>query len=187
VRYAAFGEGGYAQTETAIRALLAEAGARVGNMSHPTGAIVPSEQATPETYLGTARAQGWINGPLPGLHDYGPPPSGGLALNDFAYSGTWRIGEQPATAVSDAGVDVEFQAKDVYLVLSSAGERPRRVQVWLDGRPISSSQAGSDVRSGLLTVRRQRLYALVSLSGDERHHLRLRLDPGVAGYAFTFG
>src|SRR4029077_14724310 len=42
VRYAAFGEGDYAQTETAIRALLAEAGARVGGMSHPTGAIVPS-------------------------------------------------------------------------------------------------------------------------------------------------
>jgi cytochrome c biogenesis protein CcdA/thiol-disulfide isomerase/thioredoxin len=187
VRYAAFGEGDYSQTETAIRALLAEAGARVGNMSHPTGAIVPSEQATPETYLGTARAQGWINGPLPGLHDYGPPPSGGLALNEFAYSGTWKIAEQPATAAAGAGIDVEFQAKNVYLVLSSAGERPRRVQVWLDGHPISSSQAGSDVHSGLVTVRGQRLYALVSLSRDERHHLRLRFDPGVAGYAFTFG
>jgi cytochrome c biogenesis protein CcdA/thiol-disulfide isomerase/thioredoxin len=187
VRYAAFGEGDYSQTETAIRALLAEAGARVGNMSHPMGAVVPSEQATPETYLGLARAQGWINGPLPGLHDYGPPPSGELPLNDFAYSGSWKIAGQPATAVAGAGVDVEFQAKNVYLVLSSAGERPRGVQVWLDGRPISSSQAGSDVHSGLVTVRRQRLYALVSLSGDERHHLRLRFSPGISGYAFTFG
>jgi thiol-disulfide isomerase/thioredoxin len=187
VRYAAFGEGDYSQTETAIRALLAEAGARVGAMSRPTGAIVPSELATPETYLGSARAQGWINGPRPGLHDYGPPPSGELPLNDFAYSGSWKIAEQPATAGAGAGVDVEFQARNVYLVLSSPGERPRRVQVWLDGRPIAPSQAGSDVHGGLVTVRRQRLYALVSLPAVARHHLRLRFSPGVSGYAFTFG
>ncbi len=35
VRYAAFGEGDYDKTETAIRALLAEAGAPVGGKGHP--------------------------------------------------------------------------------------------------------------------------------------------------------
>jgi len=187
VRYATFGEGEYSQTETAIRALLAEAGARVGSTSRPTGVIVPSEQATPETYLGTARAQGWINGPKSGLHDYGSPPTGELSLNDFAYSGTWSIAAQPATAVSGAGVDVELQAKNVYLVLSSAGERPRQVHVLLDGLPISAGRAGSDVRAGAVTVRSQRLYTLVSLPRDERHHLALRFAPGVSAYAFTFG
>jgi cytochrome c biogenesis protein CcdA/thiol-disulfide isomerase/thioredoxin len=187
VRYATFGEGEYSQTETAIRALLAEAGARVGSTSRPTGVIVPSEQATPETYLGTARAQGWINGPKSGLHDYGSPPTGELSLNDFAYSGTWNIAAQPATAVSGAGVDVELQAKNVYLVLSSAGERPRQVHVLLDGLPISAGRAGSDVHAGAVTVRSQRLYTLVSLPRDERHHLALRFAPGVSGYAFTFG
>ena len=72
VRYAAFGEGDYGQTETAIRALLAESGAQVGAMSHPTDVVVPSEEATPETYLGTNRAQGCLNGPHAGTHDYGP-------------------------------------------------------------------------------------------------------------------
>jgi len=38
-----------------------------------------------------------------------------------------------------------------------------------------------------VTVRRQRLYSLVSLPGDERHRLALRFTPGVTGYAFTFG
>ncbi len=71
VRYATAGEGDYSQTETAIRALLAEAGASVGGMSHPTDVVTPSEVATPETYLGTNRAQGWRNGPSPALHDYG--------------------------------------------------------------------------------------------------------------------
>jgi len=187
VRYATFGEGDYAKTETAIRELLAEAGGDVGARSHPADVIVPSGQATPETYLGTERARGWIDAPKTGVHDYGPPPTGTLSLNDFAFSGTWKIAGQPATAVEDAGIDVEFQAKNVYLVLSSAGGSPRPVQVLLDGRPISTPQAGADVHAGVVSVRGQRLYTLVSLAHDERHRLSLRFAPGVSGYAFTFG
>jgi thiol-disulfide isomerase/thioredoxin len=190
VRYAAFGEGDYAKTETAIRALLAESGRRVGGRGHPTGVIVPSQEATPETYLGTARAQGFLTGPKSGLHDYGQSSPANLALNDFAYSGTWNISEQPALAVSSAhppGIDVEFQAKNVYLVLSSPGERPLPVRVLLDGRPIPVADAGADVHAGVVTVRRQRLYTLVSLPRNERHRLSLRFTPGLTGYAFTFG
>jgi cytochrome c biogenesis protein CcdA/thiol-disulfide isomerase/thioredoxin len=187
VRYATFGEGDYDKTETAIRALLAEAGHQVGGKSHPTGVIVPSEIATPETYMGTLRAEGWTNGPKTGTHDYGPPPSGALALNDFAYSGTWDITSQPAEAISDAGVDLEFKAKNAYLVLSSPGERPLPVQVLLDGHAISAADAGTDVHDGVVTVRRQRLYSLVSLPRDEEHRLSLRFADGVTGYDFTFG
>jgi cytochrome c biogenesis protein CcdA/thiol-disulfide isomerase/thioredoxin len=187
VRYATAGEGDYGQTETAIRALLAEAGANVGAMSHPTDVVMPSQQATPETYLGTDRAQGWINGPSPGLHDYGPAEHPKLELSDFAFSGTWKIGGQPAEAVANAGIEVEFQARHVYLVLSSPGERPNAVQVLLNGRPIPAALAGADVHDGVVTVRHQRLYALVSLPHDERGRLSLRLAPGVTGYAFTFG
>jgi cytochrome c biogenesis protein CcdA/thiol-disulfide isomerase/thioredoxin len=187
VRYATFGEGDYGQTETAIRALLAEAGSDVGGRSHPSDVIVPSRQATPETYLGTERAQGWINGPKTGLYDYGPPPSGALPLSRFAFSGRWQIAGQPATAVSGARIDVQFQAKHVYLVLSSADGRPRPVQVLLDGRPISAEQAGADVHAASVTVRGQRLYTLVSLPHAQRGQLSLRFAPGVSGYAFTFG
>jgi cytochrome c biogenesis protein CcdA/thiol-disulfide isomerase/thioredoxin len=187
VRYATFGEGDYDKTETAIRALLAESGAQVGGKSHPTGVVVPSELATPETYLGTARAAGWINGPKTGTHDYGPPPTGKLAVNDFAFSGTWNIASQPAEAVSGAGIDLEFDAKDVYLVLSSQDERPLPVQVLLDGHPIPAKDDGADVHDGVVTVRRQRLYSLVSLTRDESHRLSLRFADGVTGYAFTFG
>jgi hypothetical protein len=187
VRYATAGEGDYSQTETAIRALLAEAGASVGAMAHPTDVVTPSEVATPETYLGTARAQGWRNGPKAGSHDYGASAPAQLALNEFDYSGTWNIEGQPATAVSNAGIDMEFEAKNVYLVLSSEGERPRQVRVLLDGKPIPNKLAGADVHDGVLTVRNQRLYSLVSLSGDQQHRLSLRFAPGVTGYAFTFG
>jgi cytochrome c biogenesis protein CcdA/thiol-disulfide isomerase/thioredoxin len=188
VRYTAFGEGDYDKTETAIRALLAQSGAAVGGRSHPTGVVVPSRQLiTPETYLGTERAMGWFHGPFEGLHDYGPAVSGQLALNEFAYSGTWSIGPQPALAVAHAEIDVEFQAKNVYLVLSSSGEAPRPVEVLLDGRPVARADAGADVRAATVTVRRQRLYSLVSLPSTQRHRLTLRFAPGVSGYAFTFG
>jgi cytochrome c biogenesis protein CcdA/thiol-disulfide isomerase/thioredoxin len=187
VRYATFGEGDYGETETAIRALLAEGGKSVGGKSHPSDVVVPSEEATPETYLGTERAEGWIDPPRDGVHDYGPPPTRALALNNFAFSGAWRIGGQPATALASAGIDVEFQAKHVYLVLSSQGNVPRTLSVLLDGRPISAGDAGVDVHDARVTVRGQRLYTLVSLARDERHRLSLRLQPGVTGYAFTFG
>jgi len=187
VRYAAAGEGDYSRTETAIRALLAEVGKSVGGTSHPTGVVTPSEVATPETYLGTARAQGWRIGPQSGEHDYGASAPAELGLNEFAYTGTWSIAAQPATAVAGAGVDVELEAKNVYLVLSSQGETPRRVQVLLDGRRISSRVAGADVHNGAVTVTGQRLYSLVSLPGDQQHRLTLRFAPGVSGYAFTFG
>ncbi len=149
--------------------------------------IVPSHQATPETYLGTNRAEGWLAPPQTGVHDYGGPVTGALSLNEFAYSGTWRIAGQPATAVSHAGIDVEFEARNVYLVMSSPGERPLPVQVLLDGRPIPARDAGADVHGGVVTVREQRLYSLVSLPAEARGHLTLRFAPGVSGYAFTFG
>jgi cytochrome c biogenesis protein CcdA/thiol-disulfide isomerase/thioredoxin len=187
VRYAAAGEGDYSQTETAIRALLAEAGKSVGGMSHPTNVVRPSEVATPETYLGTARAQGWRSGPQSGVLDYGASAPVELGLNEFAYTGTWSIAEQPATAVSSAGVDVEFEAKNASLVLSSEGEAPRKVQVLLDGKPISAHAAGADVHDGAVTVTAQRLYSLVSLPADQQHRLSLRFAPAISGYAFTFG
>ncbi|HWY89677.1 MAG TPA: cytochrome c biogenesis protein DipZ [Solirubrobacteraceae bacterium] len=187
VRFAAFGEGDYGKTETAIRSLLAEAGAQVGGMSRPTDVIVPSAQATPETYLGAARAQGWVNGPHPGLHDYGPGPYPHLGVSEFAFTGTWSIADQPARAVSKAGVEVRFQAKNVYLVLSSPGGRPLPVRVLLDGHPIPTAEAGADVHGSVVTVRGQRLYTLTSLPRDEQHRLALRFAPGVTGYAFTFG
>ncbi len=188
VRYVAFGEGDYDKTEAAIRALLVASGhATPAGRAQPHNVVVPSNAATPETYLGTERAQGWIDGePIAGTHSY-IAPSGSLPANDFAFGGTWNIGAQPATAIAGATIDSEFVAKHVYLVLSSAGGSPRPIQVLLDGRPISAADAGSDVHNGVVTVTGQRLYTLVSLPSDEQHRLTLRLAPGITGYAFTFG
>jgi cytochrome c biogenesis protein CcdA/thiol-disulfide isomerase/thioredoxin len=187
VRYTTFGEGDYEKTETAIRALLAEAGHQVGGKGHPTDVIKPTEVATPETYVGTNRAEGWVNGPKTGTHDYGLPPTHELPLNAAAFSGTWDIASQPAEAISGAGINLHFHAKNAYLVLSSQDERPMHVEALLDGHRISAADSGADVHDGVVTVRRQRLYWLVSLPADQTHELELRFQDGVVAYDFTFG
>jgi cytochrome c biogenesis protein CcdA/thiol-disulfide isomerase/thioredoxin len=179
VRYAHFGEGDYGKTEAAIRALLAERGeANLGRRARVSGAITPSDEATPETYLGAARADRFLPGnPTRGTRDYGRAP-GKLPLSHFALSGIWRVDGESAAAVRDARIDATVRAKDVYLVLSSQGEVPRRVAVALDGRPSAA---------GGVMVRRQRLYRLAGLPRVSTHHLTLRFPPGVSGFAFTFG
>jgi hypothetical protein len=50
------------------------------------------------------------------------------------------------------------------------------VRVLVDGRPERT-----------VTVRRQRLYTLFTRQRSGDHQLALRFEPGVSGYAFTFG
>jgi hypothetical protein len=98
------------------------------------------------------------------------------------------VGSQSATPQSaGAEIQVRFQAANMYLVLTSAGNVPRRVQVLLDGRPVTPGSAGADVHGSFLTVSGQRLYSLVSRPGAEQHELALRVPPGVSAYSFTFG
>jgi hypothetical protein len=75
----------------------------------------------------------------------------------------------------------------VYLVMTSAGNAPRTGRVLLNGRPISDAQSGADVHHGIVTVRGQRLYSLVSLPSDRDFELTVQLPPNVSAYSFTFG
>ncbi len=187
IRLADFGEGDYGAKEKAIRALLAEAGAGgLGEVTH-VKAQAPSEtETTPESYVGAERAERFANGEITeGMHDYGssmqPPPAEGLR-----YSGTWRVARQSATAVAHARLQLSFNARRVFLVLGSS-QRPRRLRVLLDGHPIPASLSGADVRGSTATVSFQRLYRLVELPNVQRHVLSLEFEPGLTGYAFTFG
>jgi cytochrome c biogenesis protein CcdA/thiol-disulfide isomerase/thioredoxin len=184
VRYAHFGEGEYGEKEHVIRELLAEAGDRVTKRSGAHGISASAGVSTPETYLGAARAERFVNPMLsPGVHDFGQPAS--PPLNEFAYRGRWRIALDSATA-EGGSLALHFGARRVYLVLGSPG-RPRRVRVMLDGRPIPARLAGSDVKGGVITVSAQRLYDLVDLPAVGDHLLELFPEGGVMGYAFTFG
>ena len=185
VRYAHFGEGEYEEKERVIRELLAEAGHSPGKgMAGGRGIAASGGVTTPETYLGAARADRYTNPTLtPGLHDFKAPEE--LPPNEFAYHGPWRIALDSAVAAGGS-LDLHFGARRVYLVLGSP-DHPRRVQVKLDGKPISPGDAGSDVENGVLTVTDQRLYNLVDLPRVGDHVLELVPQAGVEGYAFTFG
>jgi cytochrome c biogenesis protein CcdA/thiol-disulfide isomerase/thioredoxin len=187
VRYLHFGEGAYDRTESAIRRLLAEAGRRPGARTHASGERAARGVTTPESYLGAARAQGFVNGTIePGTQDFGSELPA-LPPDTLGYLGTWRITPESATAVRGARLRIAFGARSVFLVLGSSGGRPRAVKVALDGRALPDGLAGADVRGGRAVVRRQRLYRLVDLGRAGRHELELELPPGVSGYAFTFG
>jgi cytochrome c biogenesis protein CcdA/thiol-disulfide isomerase/thioredoxin len=173
VRAADAGEGDYGRREAAIRALLAERGAKLGTQARPRGVVTPGTDTTPETYLGAERAQGFLVLPRPGTRDY---RSGEPQQDQFALQGRWRITNESATALSGARLDAVVRARRVYLVLSSSGGTPRSVQVSLDGQPTR-----------VVEVRQQKLYELVDLPRQGSHELSLKFDPGVSGFAFTFG
>lgn len=187
VRLADFGEGNYEAKQKAIRDLLAESGANGLGGEAVVHAQAPSEvQTTPESYIGAERAERFINGEIAeGLHDYGastaPPPP-----EDLRYSGTWRIARQSGTAIAGAQLRLSFNARRVFFVLGSP-QQARHVKVLLDGKPIPASLSGSDVHNSTVTVSFQRLYRLVELPNVQHHVLTLELQPGVTGYAFTFG
>lgn len=178
VRATHFGEGDYEESEDHIRALLAEAGEAAGvARAKPTGAIRVSHLATPETYLGTERAQGWSPAPVEGTHDYGPTPATAkLPSSGFRYGGHWQIGPERALAIGRSTIDASVQGARVYLVLGREPGTRGEVRVRIDGKATKT-----------VHVTGQRLYELARFPKSELHRLSLSLDSGVTGYAFTFG
>ena len=140
---------------------------------------------TPETYLGAARAQGWVNPVQPGDQDFGPPPPARSTqpVRLRGPLGDRRRGRDPGPERRSTWSSTRAASSSS----SARRGRPRHVQVLLDGKPIPAKLAGADVRGGAATIRAQRLYRLVDLPAVSQHRLTLRFDPGISGYAFTFG
>jgi cytochrome c biogenesis protein CcdA/thiol-disulfide isomerase/thioredoxin len=173
VRYAHFGEGDTDKTEAAIRALLADAGAKdLGGDAKPDRAYDPSREATPETYLGADRAERFLPGvQQPGTATY-TPYAGALPPSHFTLGGRWKVTGESATSGPGATLRGTVTGKDVYLVLSGPGD----VDVTVDGKHEQT-----------VHVTTQKLYHLLSRPEPGTHDLRLRFAPGVAAFAFTFG
>ena len=171
VRYFHFGEGGYAETEGAIRQLLAEAG-RALPPRVPKQDESPNRLVTPETYLGYARID--RNGGEPvergAANAYAFPRR--LADNELAFGGTWTVERERAIAGPRAKLKLAYRARDVFLVLSGKGS----VDVLVDGKREASVRVDAD-----------RLYPLARRVEEGEHLLELRLTPGLSAYAFTFG
>jgi thiol-disulfide isomerase/thioredoxin len=130
------------------------------------------------------------NGRSPGAmaHAHGMAASGGTTPETYlgtlrtpqppgylSFDGSWQRAGEYAQAEVGARLRLQFNARRVYLVLGSP-DRPRALRVLLDGKPYR-----------LIKVDQQRLYTIAALPRAGAHELELRVDPGIRGYAFTFG
>ncbi len=168
VRHAHFGEGEYDRTETLIRKLLGVDHGTRTRVSDET----PGGELTPESYIGSARAERFVGGPLqPGRPaTYRFPAT--VPQDDLALGGQWTVLQERAVAGDGAKLRLRFHAAKVYLVLGGKGT----VHVLLDGREQRTVRVNGD-----------RLYTLVDSRRALDALLELRFTPGVSAYAFTFG
>ncbi len=174
VRHVDFGEGDYGQSESFIRQLLVAA--HPGLSLPPATGVpdrTPTEETTPETYLGYQEARGPTGEQVDQdtMARYSAPST--LPPDGYAFDGSWQDGSQSATAGPAASLRLEFSADDVYLVLGGTGA-------------VGVDVAGHHVRT--VTVGGiPRLYTLVSGSSPQSGLLTLTVSPGVSAYDFTFG
>jgi cytochrome c biogenesis protein CcdA/thiol-disulfide isomerase/thioredoxin len=195
IRYHHFGEGRTDETEAAIRALLAEKGAKLGGTAKVTaaGASAAADFASirsPETWLGTKRARSFASpgGLRAGTSNYLLP--GKFALNDWGFEGRWTVEhERSVVQVAGGKIAFRFRARDLHLVLGSAAGKPVRFRVLLDGQPPEGDRGVDIDAAGNGRVTEQRLYQLVRQKDSIRERLFTIefLDPGAEAYAFTFG
>jgi hypothetical protein len=176
IRREEFGEGSYAGTETAIRALLEAGGAT--NLPAPTDVpnLTPTNIGSPETYVGYERLQDEAFAADPALRvnvatDYHLPSQ--LPSETLGFGGVWTVGSQEATAGSGAELEFGYDASDVYLVLGGRGT----VHVAVNGHETGTIQV-----SGV-----PGLYTLVGTDREQTGVLKLMFSPGVEAYDFTFG
>jgi cytochrome c biogenesis protein CcdA/thiol-disulfide isomerase/thioredoxin len=174
VRHVDFGEGNYGQTESLIRTLLKTANPSVV-LPQPTDVVdtTPTEETTPESYLGYQHLEN-LEGES--VHEnelttYNAPAD--VEPNEYAYNGQWDIADEKSTAGANATLTLNFQAKDVYLVLGGSGT----VGVSVDGRQTQTVTVAGEPK----------LYQLVGSSTTEQALLSLSMSPGIQAYDFTFG
>jgi Thioredoxin like C-terminal domain/AhpC/TSA family len=187
-----FGEGRYEESERVIQRLLGVERALVSVAGTGVEAEADWDHLrTPETYLGSARSEGFASpdGAVLGEGRAYELP-GRLRLNDWALAGEWTIGRE-AVVLDQAGGSIacRFQARDAHLVLSRGAHEPIPFRLLLDGE-VPGGSAGVDVDAdGNGLIQDGRLYQLVRQEGEVRERtLEITfLDAGAEAYVFTFG
>ena len=199
IRHHQFGEGGYQQSEMILQQLLTETGAE-GIDQDPVAVDPGGVEAaadwdslwSPENYLGYQRTENFTSADgavLDTPHVYALPTR--LRLNQWALAGDWTV--KPEAIVlnqAEGRIVYRFHARDLHLVMGPPGRgTPVRFRVLLDSQPPGAAHGADVDDQGNGTVREPRLYQLVRQPGPvtDRTFEITFLDPGIQGYAFTFG
>lgn len=184
VVYTHFGEGNYDKTENNIRYLL---GLDAKNEKTQEQATYSYSQ-TPETYLGSLRAENFSNPKklINATSEFKLPQS--LPADNWALSGRWKIDSQKITSQeSNAKLQLNFTSKKVFLVLGTQSSKPIIATVKLNGI-ILKKFAGKDVVNGKIEVSGHRLYELINQDSVKNGLLEITSsEEGLEAYAFTFG
>lgn len=188
IRYTHFGEGAYDETEKVIQELLKETGAK--DVSRKINNSQDENYAkTPEVYLGGDRMEH--------LYPQGSTRRGkqdftlvkNIPQNNFSLGGVWTIDGEYSVTGKNAALELNFVAKKVFVVLRPGINKTATVKVSVQGKTPDGTNAGNDVKNGIITVDSDRLYEIVDLkNGQGNHILRLEFQtPGIEVFAFTFG
>jgi cytochrome c biogenesis protein CcdA/thiol-disulfide isomerase/thioredoxin len=183
VRYWHFGEGGYEESESVIRKLIAEAGSAVdsGPVAPPPVRLAAN---TPETYLGYERGTGFASAVKPVANKaIAYSPARKPAAGEWNLRGTWTIEGQFIEPESAGTLWLGFDAKDVYLVAEGLGAGGD-ITAFVDDSPAADTE---DLRGGVLEPKSSRLYHVVTLREGGPHTLRLEIKGAMRLYSFTFG
>jgi cytochrome c biogenesis protein CcdA/thiol-disulfide isomerase/thioredoxin len=175
LRFYHFGEGEYDTTEARIRTLLGESAGMLP-VANRLADRTPRTRLTPESYLGYRRIARFdqleqLDAGQDRFAEY-EFPRRELVQDELAYDGTWKVGREEIVAGLNARLRLSFTARKVFLVLGGRG----KVRVLVDGKP-----------ERVVRVNGSRLYTLLTQPELTNGLLELRFDPGVRGYAFTFG
>ncbi|MHA6764063.1 cytochrome c biogenesis protein DipZ [Streptacidiphilus sp. PAMC 29251] len=177
VRHVGIGEGEYPATEALIRQLLSAAspGVVLPAATEVADTTPTSATQTPETYLGSARADNYAgHTPLkPGTVTFGYTAS--VPGDAFALAGTWKVTDESLTAKASAGIMLSFEADKVYLDIGGTGT----ITATVDGKTTSYPVSGAP-----------NIYTLVDRragTAQSQDILRVTLSPGLSAYSFTFG
>ena len=201
IRYDHIGEGGYAETENAIRSLLAERsnqqGLEISNLNQ-TKLIVPSAPSvdlnqikSPELYFGYqyARAQlGNIQGFNPEKTVNYTIPGSNLESNVIYLQGLWKNNPDSMELVGSNGkIMLAYSAKSINIVAGGKGEAIIKEDG--KGNQTNNTFKGNDVDAeGRLTVDGQRLYNIADHTNYGNHQIEIDArGHGFKVYTFTFG
>ena len=175
------GEGKYLEMENAIRKLL---GLQSLTSDETKTRRFPT---TPEIYLGSYRAQNYINELVPNTvnsYSFKTPPT----EDRVGLKGLWRVAPESITAAgSDNEIVLNFSARRVHAVIAGASDKP--ITLLLDGKPLAKDNYTEDMdSSGQIYIHDARKYDLCKVPGDMKSHiLTIKVPAGISFYTFTFG
>jgi cytochrome c biogenesis protein CcdA/thiol-disulfide isomerase/thioredoxin len=186
------GEGGYKETEQAIRQLLAADGGSVpaaSNISAESDNVPVSNSQTPETYLGTSKQSNYEGSPALTVGTNTFTPVDNISrVNNWTLSGSWKVTNDGITADKDSVIKIRFAAKELYFVTANTVSSAK-IDLFLNGKPISQTgSAGDDVKDSSITVNQAQLYRAVKFGSFQKDNtLELHVPAGVQLNTFTFG